>query len=165
MNTLVCSANRFLPFTALCYSSPYFPTAANEQEVSHIDRKRLTSALKNKVDRPVSSHACSHVVLPKHYNNLCHSACVSTHINQHFLYLSWFWWIMGIIFNIWSWHLTLVWDKTQIPVHTFPDFFLFRRNRKSSLCCRETKLTAAYSNRAEKTNNKHTAIQISIAFT
>ncbi len=103
-----------LSFTALCYSSPYFPTAANEQEVSHIDRKRLTSALKNKVDRPASSHACSHVVLPKHYNNLCHSACVSTHINQHFLYLSWFWWIMGIIFNIWSWHLSLVWDKTQI---------------------------------------------------
>lgn len=37
--------------------------------------------------------------------------------------------------------------------------------RRSSLCCRETKLTAAYSNRAEKTKSKHTAIQISIAFT
>ncbi len=39
-----------LPFTALCYSSRYFPTAANEPEISHIRRKRLTSALKNKVD-------------------------------------------------------------------------------------------------------------------
>ncbi len=38
MNTLVCSAN--IPFTALRYSSRYFPKAANEQEVSH--RKQLT---------------------------------------------------------------------------------------------------------------------------
>lgn len=35
----------------------------------------------------------------------------------------------------------------------------------SSLCCRETKLTAAYSSRAANTNRRHTAIQISMAFT
>uniref|UniRef100_A0A9J8AAT0 Coatomer subunit zeta n=1 Tax=Cyprinus carpio carpio TaxID=630221 RepID=A0A9J8AAT0_CYPCA len=45
MNTVVCSANSF---AALCYSSRYFPTAANQPEVSHIHRKWLTSALKNK---------------------------------------------------------------------------------------------------------------------
>ncbi len=39
-----------LPFTALCYSSFYNPIAANEVEVLHIHRKRLTSMLKNKVD-------------------------------------------------------------------------------------------------------------------
>ncbi len=44
-----------LPFTALCYSSHYFPTAANEQEVIHIDRKQLIFALKNEVDIIVSS--------------------------------------------------------------------------------------------------------------
>ncbi len=33
-----------------CYFSHYFPTVANESEVSHIYRKWLTSALKNKVD-------------------------------------------------------------------------------------------------------------------
>ncbi len=37
-----------LLFTAL---SRYFPTAANEPEVSHIHRKRLTSALKSKLDK------------------------------------------------------------------------------------------------------------------
>ncbi len=44
-----------LPFTAPCYSSRYFPTAANEPEVSHIHKKtdKLTSALKNKVDTSV----------------------------------------------------------------------------------------------------------------
>ncbi len=40
----------FLWFTALSYCSRYVPTAANEPKVSHIHRKRLTSALKNKVD-------------------------------------------------------------------------------------------------------------------
>ncbi len=44
-----------LPFTALFYSSRYFPTAANEPEVSHIHRKRLTSVLKNNVDMAISS--------------------------------------------------------------------------------------------------------------
>lgn len=44
-------------------------------------------------------------------------------------------------------------------------FFLLRRNRRSSLCCLDTKLTAAYSNNAEKTKSRQTAIQISIAFT
>lgn len=44
-------------------------------------------------------------------------------------------------------------------------FFLLRRNRRSSLCCLDTKLTAAYSNNAEKTNSRQTAIQISIALT
>ncbi len=39
-----------LPITALCYSSHYFPTADTEPEVSHFDRKWLTSMLKNKVD-------------------------------------------------------------------------------------------------------------------
>ncbi len=39
-----------LPFTALCYSSGYFPTAASEPEVSHIQRKWLISTLKNKDD-------------------------------------------------------------------------------------------------------------------
>ncbi len=39
-----------LPFTALCYSSRYFPAVANEPEVLQIHRKRLTSMLKNKVD-------------------------------------------------------------------------------------------------------------------
>ncbi len=31
----------------------YFPTAANEPEVLHIHRKRLTSTLKNKEDTPL----------------------------------------------------------------------------------------------------------------
>ncbi len=38
------------PFTARRYSSRYFSTEANEPEVLHIYRKRLTSTLKNKVD-------------------------------------------------------------------------------------------------------------------
>ncbi len=38
-----------LPFTALCNSSSYL-IAANESEVSPIQRKYLTSKLKNKVD-------------------------------------------------------------------------------------------------------------------
>ncbi len=50
MNTLVCSAISFR-FTALCYSSGYFPTAANEPEVSHIHRKPLTYTLNNKVEK------------------------------------------------------------------------------------------------------------------
>ncbi len=45
---------QFLSFTAL-YSSRYFTTAANELEILHIHRKRLTSELKNKVDRPYHS--------------------------------------------------------------------------------------------------------------
>ncbi len=40
-----------LSFTALWYSSHYFPATANEPEVSHIHRKQLTSVLKNNVDR------------------------------------------------------------------------------------------------------------------
>lgn len=44
-------------------------------------------------------------------------------------------------------------------------FFFGRRNLNSSLCCLETKLTAAYSSRAEKTKSRHTAIQMSMAFT
>lgn len=42
---------------------------------------------------------------------------------------------------------------------------LFLLNLSSSLCCRDTKLTAAYSRSAENTNSKHTAIQMSMAFT
>lgn len=41
-------------------------------------------------------------------------------------------------------------------------FFLSLMN---SLCCLETKLTAAYSSRAANTNRRHTAIQMSMAFT
>ncbi len=52
MNTLVCSANSLL-FTARCYSSGYFPIAANEPEASHIHRKQLTSTLKNKVHKEI----------------------------------------------------------------------------------------------------------------
>lgn len=44
-------------------------------------------------------------------------------------------------------------------------FLLCRLKRSSSLCCLDTKLTAAYSSSAEKTNRRHTAIQISMAFT
>lgn len=40
-----------------------------------------------------------------------------------------------------------------------------RLNRSSSLCCLDTKLTAAYSNSAEKTKRRHTAIQMSMALT
>ncbi|TNN86712.1 hypothetical protein EYF80_002895 [Liparis tanakae] len=36
---------------------------------------------------------------------------------------------------------------------------------KNSLCCRETKLTAAYSSSAANTKRRHTAIQMSMAFT
>ncbi len=39
-----------LPFTALRYSSRYFPTAANEPEILHMHRKWLISALKNQAD-------------------------------------------------------------------------------------------------------------------
>ncbi len=38
-----------LPFTARCSSTHYFPTAANEPEVSHIHTKWHISVLKNKV--------------------------------------------------------------------------------------------------------------------
>lgn len=41
-------------------------------------------------------------------------------------------------------------------------FFLILKN---SLCWRETKLTAAYSSSAAKTKSRHTAIQMSMAFT
>lgn len=41
-------------------------------------------------------------------------------------------------------------------------FFLSLMN---SLCCLETKFTAAYSSRAANTNRRHTAIQMSMAFT
>lgn len=44
-------------------------------------------------------------------------------------------------------------------------FLLCRLKRSSSLCCLDTKLTAAYSSSAEKTKRRHTAIQISMAFT
>lgn len=44
-------------------------------------------------------------------------------------------------------------------------FFLLLRNLRSSLCCLETKFTAAYSSSAEKTKSRHTAIQMSMAFT
>jgi len=44
-------------------------------------------------------------------------------------------------------------------------FFLLRRNRRSSLCCLDTKFTAAYSKSAENTKSRHTAIQMSIALT
>lgn len=40
-----------------------------------------------------------------------------------------------------------------------------RRKRSSSLCWRAMKLTAAYSNKAENTNSRQTAIQMSMAFT
>lgn len=40
-----------------------------------------------------------------------------------------------------------------------------RRRRMNSLCCRDTKLTAAYSSRAAKTKSRQTAIQMSMAFT
>lgn len=43
--------------------------------------------------------------------------------------------------------------------------FLCRLKRSSSLCCLDTKLTAAYSSSAEKTKRRHTAIQMSMAFT
>lgn len=44
-------------------------------------------------------------------------------------------------------------------------FFLLRRNRRSSLCCLDTKFTAAYSRSAENTKSRHTAIQMSMALT
>lgn len=44
-------------------------------------------------------------------------------------------------------------------------FFLLRRNRRSSLCCLDTKFTAAYSKSAENTKSRHTAIQMSMALT
>lgn len=40
-----------------------------------------------------------------------------------------------------------------------------RRRRMNSLCWRDTKLTAAYSSRAANTKSRHTAIQMSMAFT
>ncbi len=49
-----------LAFTALCCSSRYFPTAANEPEVSH-SQKRIISALKNKVDTASGIIYCSSV--------------------------------------------------------------------------------------------------------
>ncbi len=39
---------KVLPSTAL---SRYFPTTANEPDVSHMHRQQLTSVLKNKVDK------------------------------------------------------------------------------------------------------------------
>ncbi len=48
-------------FTVLCYSSRYFSTAANDPVISHIHRKQLTSALKNKVD---SMHLAQHMHQP-----------------------------------------------------------------------------------------------------
>lgn len=41
----------------------------------------------------------------------------------------------------------------------------FLRSLMNSLCCLETKLTAAYSNNAANTNSRQTAIQMSMAFT
>lgn len=41
----------------------------------------------------------------------------------------------------------------------------FLRSLMNSLCCLETKLTAAYSNSAANTNSRQTAIQMSMAFT
>lgn len=50
------------------------------------------------------------------------------------------------------------------PSSTFV-LLLWRLKRSSSLCCLDTKLTAAYSSSAEKTKRRHTAIQMSMAFT
>lgn len=50
-------------------------------------------------------------------------------------------------------------------VCTFRFLLCFRFKRRSSFCCLETKLTPAYSSKAAKTNSRHTAIQMSIAFT
>ncbi len=47
-NTLASSAKRFIVYCTLLFF--LFRTAANEPEVLYIHRKRLTSALKNKVD-------------------------------------------------------------------------------------------------------------------
>ncbi len=41
----------------------------------------------------------------------------------------------------------------------------FLRSLMNSLCCLETKLTAAYSSSAANTNSRQTAIQMSMAFT
>ncbi len=49
INTLACSAKRFIVYCTLLFFS-LFPTVANELEVLYIHRKRLTSTLKNKVD-------------------------------------------------------------------------------------------------------------------
>ncbi len=53
--------------TVWLFIARYFPTAANEPEFSHIHRKRLTSALKNKLDMSVSvaTRHLNHVILMK----------------------------------------------------------------------------------------------------
>lgn len=43
--------------------------------------------------------------------------------------------------------------------------FCLLRSRRNSLCCLETKFTAAYSSKAANTNRRHTAIQMSMALT
>ncbi len=42
--------NHIISLHLINYYSLYFPTAANEPEISHINKKQLTSELKNKVD-------------------------------------------------------------------------------------------------------------------
>ncbi len=49
INTLDCSTNNFTVYCVLLFFS-LFPYRDNEAEVSHIHRKQITSALKNKVD-------------------------------------------------------------------------------------------------------------------
>lgn len=81
---------------------------------------------------------------------VCASLCASTHHR-------------GVV-CLWPDH-TLMQRRLYCFVCTLLLFLWWRLNRSSSLCCRDTKLTAAYSNSAEKTKSRHTAIQMSMALT
>lgn len=49
--------------------------------------------------------------------------------------------------------------------HTLFCLLCLLRSLRNSLCCLDTKFTAAYSSNAANTKRRHTAIQMSIAFT
>ena len=67
-------------------------------------------------------------------------------------------------------HVAKKFDNQTATLHglwkpTLWFLFCLRLRRRNSFCCLETKLTPAYSSNAANTKSRHTAIQISMAFT
>lgn len=100
------------------------------------------------------------------YSNLTQPFTQHFNLSQHFKWLAW-----GVITTRIKFIFLLMHSGLPPQASILRDYptlfclFCRLRRRRNSLCCLETKFTAAYSSKAANTNRRHTAIQMSIAFT